>query len=480
MRKSLAWMSVAQGSFFVLQLVGSIVVARLLGPYDTGVFAVAIAVVGMIAVMQSVGLDRYLVRETDLTADVIATAATVNFGIAAIMAVIIFGCGIAGAALFDERGVREVLTVLAIVPLIGTFAFVPQAMLEREGNFRMLALIRIASTAVGMALTIALALAGYRYMSFAYSQIVTAVLTNVLINVVARRHVSFRMSLRQWRGMATFGAQMLAIAGLRRIASRIADLVLGRTLGIAALGLYSRAASNHAQIWDSVHGVVSRVVFVDFAARLREGRPLKERYLVILAMMTGLLWPMFGGVALIAGPLVNLVYGQAWLGAAGPLSLLCIASVLLVSTTMAWEVFVVSNETALQAKLEIWRTVIGTIVFVGCCFISLEAAAAARIFEAVLAQIIYRPHMMRMTGASAGDFNAVYRRSAVPTVAAIAPAAAVMAAWRFDPATPMTVVLPAIAVGIVLWLATMRALGHPLYREIMRVADRARKVVKFS
>ncbi len=44
-------------------------------------------------------------------------------------------------------------------------------MLEREGDFRTLALVKAGSTAIGIAITIVLALDGHRYMSFAYSQV---------------------------------------------------------------------------------------------------------------------------------------------------------------------------------------------------------------------------------------------------------------------------------------------------------------------
>ncbi len=49
------------------------------------------------------------------------------------------------------------------------------------------------------------------------------------------------MSLADWLPIARFGTQMLAISGVSQISTRVTELVLGRTLGIAALGLFSRA-----------------------------------------------------------------------------------------------------------------------------------------------------------------------------------------------------------------------------------------------
>ncbi len=473
-RRSLAWTSFGQACFMIMNFAGSIAVARLLGPFDMGVFAVAMAVVGLIGVIQALGLDTFIVRENELTPKIIQTAAAVNLTICLVMSTIVVGLALAGGALFQQAEVRDVLLVVAIVPIIGHFGFLPQAMMERTGDFRTLALLKACSTAFGLVITITLAAHGYRFMSLAYSQLATALVSNIAINIIARRHVTFRLSISEWRRISRFGFQMLAIAGVNRMATRLTELVLGRTLGVAALGLYSRASSNTGQLWDSVHGVIGRVVFVDFSNEVRAGRPLRDRYLKVLEVMSGLMWPLFGVVAVLAGPLIMLVYGERWTGASTPLALLCVSGIILVSTTMSWEVFVVYEETARQVRLEAFKTVIGTVLFVAGCFISLEAAAAARVAEAVLAQFLYRAHLIRLTKAPPAAFGAIYRRSGLVTLAAIAPALLLMLRWHFSSRVPIEQVALTLLVSGILWLAMLRATRHTLFHEILRLAQRLR------
>lgn len=471
----MAWMAGGQAAFFVLQFLGSVAIARLLSPYDVGVFAVAVAVVGLISVIQAVGLNSYIVREHALTPQTVSTTATVNWVLALAIAVAIVLAGLAGESLFRERGVRDVLLVIACVPLIGATAFVPTTMLERESNFRALALIRAASTALGLVLTVALALQGYRYMSFAYSQIVTAVLTNVTIIVVARKHLNFRLSLIGARTIAHYGVQMLAISGLATAATRSMEIVLGRVQGLAALGLYSRASGNHNMLWDSVHGIIGRVVFVDFARHAADGNSLRARYLKVLETITGLLWSLFGGVALLAGPIVTIIYGEAWAGAATPLALLCIASIVLTSVAMTAEIFVIRHETKRQVRIVFIRTIVGVSLFVAAAFHSLEAAAASRILDALFLQQLYRPHLGRMIDAQPSDFRRVYVRSGLAAMAACAPAAILMIVWRFSTAVPFELLVLAVSSGAVLWLLTLRLCGHFLFEEMMKLGSKFRR-----
>jgi O-antigen/teichoic acid export membrane protein len=473
-RRSMAWMTGGQVAFFVLQFIGSVAIARLLSPYDVGVFAIAMAIVGLLSVIQAFGLNSFLVREHSLTAQVISTTATINWLLAFAICILIILVAFGGEYFFRERGVRDVLLIIAIVPLIGAVAFVPLTMLEREGNFRVLALVRAGSTALGLVLTVVLALQGFSYMSFAYSQIVTAVLTNATVMLLARRHLNFGLSLIGARAIIKFGLQILATSGLTAVATRSMEITLGRVQGIAALGLYSRASGNHNMLWDSIHGIIGRVVFVDFARHVENGGLLRERYLKVLAIVTGLLWPLFGGVAILAGPIMHMIYGEAWVGAAAPLALLCIASMIISSVAMTAEVFVIRHETKLQVRIVFITTISGVSLFVLAAFHSLEAAAASRIIDALFLQWLYRPHLARMIDAQPGDFKRVYLQSALATVAACAPAAAVMVIWQFSSAVPIGQLILAGISGIALWFFTLRLSGHFLFDEVMGLASKLR------
>jgi O-antigen/teichoic acid export membrane protein len=474
-RRSMAWMTGGQAAFFVLQFIGSVAIARLLSPYDVGIFAVAMAIVGILSVIQAFGLNSFLVREHKLTAQIISTTATINWLLALAISTLIILVAFGGEHFFRERGVRDVLLIIAIVPLIGAVAFVPLTMLEREGNFRVLALVRAGSTALGLVLTVVLALQGFSYMSFAYSQIVTAMLTNATVMFLARRHLNFSMSLTGARAIIKFGLQILATSGLTAVATRCMEIALGRVQGLAALGLYSRASGNHNMLWDSIHGIIGRVVFVDFARHVANGGLLRERYLKVLAIVTGLLWPLFCGVAILAGPIIHIIYGEAWVGAATPLAMLCIASIIISSVAMTAEIFVIRHETKLQVRIVFITTISGISLFVLAAFHSLEAAAASRIIDALFLQWLYRPHLARMINARPGDFKRVYVQSALATVAACAPAAAVMVFWQFSSAVPIVQLMLACISGTVLWLFTLRLSGHFLFEEVRGLASKFRQ-----
>lgn len=468
-------MALSQGSLFVLQFGTSVVIARLLTPYEMGIFAVAVAVVGLLSILRALGLPAYLVRSPELSEALLASVFTVNAAIGVLLACGIAGLSVLGGALLGEPGVQRALLVMALVPLLGVFDFLPAALIERDGNFRTIAVMGIVRALVANGVALWLAFRGFSYMSLAYGQVASAVVSVAGFNAVGWRHVRLRPGLEDWRGLMRYALQMVGISGVTIFASRMSELILGRVLGLDALGLYSRASGLSGTLWDSVHLVILRIVFVDFSNQKRQGLSLRAGYLGVVRLATALLWPAFGGLAVVAGPVVLTLYGPAWTAAAVPLSLLSVSAAVLVAITMTWEVFNVSQETGRQARIEFVRAGVGLVLFGGGCLVGISGAAVARVVESCFSVALYRPHLERMTDTRWRDLVPIYGESALLTAAAILPACVAMSVYGWSPAAPLPVVGASVVAGMVAWAAAGFSLGHPLAREAQALVPRLRR-----
>jgi O-antigen/teichoic acid export membrane protein len=471
-------MGLSQGAFFVLQFCGSVIVARILNPYAMGVYAVAVAIIGVLSTIQAFGLSAFIVREAELDRRLQATTFTINAIISVALAAMVAGLSGVAAKFLHEEGVRRVMLLLAVTPLLGVFEFLPAANLEREARFKVIALVNTSRTAVIQALTVMLAILGFGYMSMAWCQVAASVLSMIIYNLAGRRHVSFRIELADWRRISRFGLNMLAISGVNSIAGRASDFLLGRIVGLGALGLYSRASNLSNLVWENIHLVIGRVIFVDLASQKKAGGSLRESYIRIVDVLTALLWPAFAGLAVVGGPFILAVYGPKWISVAHPLVMLAIGGMVLVAITMTWEVFVICQETDRQVKIEVVRMGAGVAMFTVGCFISLTGAAAARLGEALFSVFLYRPHLDRMTETRTQDFIPIYIRNGLLTLAAIGPAEALMASYGFSERTPLLYVACTIVLGVGVWLGLIFALRHPIAQEIIRLAPASRRIFK--
>ena len=465
LRRNMAWVGTSQVAFFMLQFAGSVVVARLLTPYETGVYAVALAIVGILSTVQAFGLAGFVVREAELDDAVMASVVTANTVLCLGLSGAIALLSTLGGIFLKEDGVRRVMLYLALLPLFDILQFAPAAKLERHARFKAIALVGTGRTAISQSVTVAGALCHYSYFSMVYGQIGASIFSAVAFNAIGRDHIVWRLSTQHLRRVASFGVQMLTIAGVNIVAARLAEFALGRVVGLSALGLYSRASNLNNLAWENIHLVIGRVLFTDLASTKRSGCSLRESYMGIIEMVTALLWPAFAGLAIVAGPLILAVYGARWVPASHPLVMLAIAAMFLVAVSMTWEVFVICEETGKQAKIEVLRTSAGLGLFIVGSFINLTCAAAGRIGEAIFSLLIYRPHLDRMTQTRTQDFIPIYLRSGMLTIVAVAPAAALMTYNRASEHTPLVHVVAATIAGFAGWCLTLGLIRHPLAQE---------------
>src|SRR5262249_53132451 len=153
----------------------------------------------------------------------------------------------------------------AVLPIISIFEFLPQSGIDRQGEFRAVAMINMTRYTIGNGAMLGFAFSGHSYMSLAYGQLVSGFVAAIAANILGWRHASVRLGGTRWREIMVYGIQVLASTGIGAVSARIADLIMGRLLGLAALGLFSRASGLNSLIIDNFYLIIVRVVFVDLA-----------------------------------------------------------------------------------------------------------------------------------------------------------------------------------------------------------------------
>lgn len=465
-RRSLAWSYSAQALNFLVAFGSSVVIAGLVSPREFGIFAIAASISAFLALVFGFGLSGLIIREEKMPRDRLRSILAVSCSYTAFLCALLAASGLLAKHVFESPDVGDFLLVYAIVPAVQLLELIPESLCRRHMRFNAISVISVIKTAVTAASTILFAWLGFRHMSFAYAGLLSVIVSVTIYNLLFWRETVYRPRLAGYREILTFGLQMVSIRGFGQLNHRISELALGSWLGLAALGLYSRASNLVGQMQTNVYGAATGVIFTKMSMELREKGHFHDSYLRALRMLLAILWPMLLGMAVLSQPFMYLLYGERWLGAALPLTFLMLAFFVVLGIGMQWQVFVLRKETALQTRIEAIRAIVGVLMFVGASLISLPAAAAARLLEAVLAYFLYRPHMDRLVGVSRGQLDRTYGEGLSLALAAVLPSLLLMLWSRFDPRTPLLLIASAVALGILLWAALLVRLRHPVTVEL--------------
>ena len=475
-RKSLAWAYAGQIASNLLTFVGSIIVARLLSPHEMGIYAIAMATFGVFGIVSTFGTYSFIIREAELAEEAVRTAYTINALIEVTLALILIAFSFVAGAFFRDPGAALVLRVAAVGPVLGALTFRAAAMMQRDLDFRRSTIISTLSALIATAITVVSAYLGASYLSPAFGGLASAVTGIVGFTLTRPRDMIPHFSLTNWRPITAFGTRMLSIGGIQTLCERCGEVALGRILGLSALGLYSRASSLDTLIYNQVYGTAGKVLFPQIADEYRRTGKLHDPFVRNLRFLTALIVPMLFGLAVLSRPVIHILYGEKWVQAAAPLSMLMISQAVVMCYAMNWEIFVLKDETKLQARLEVSRSVFGLALFLYAATVSITAAAAARILTASIGLLLYAPYLRRFADLDSREFVRIALEAIGLGVLASGPALLLMLERHWDAGTPLTLMIPAVLLGGLFWLLALFALGHPLSQEVLliwrRVASR--------
>ena len=323
--RSSGWVAIGFGGAQVLTLLSMLVLARLLEPAAFGLLALTWVFLTLLEQVQASGLGAALVYRR---ADLEASAASVLV-YSPVLALVLYGAtfGLAPvlAGWFDAPALTSVLRVMGVLLLIRSLSIVPAALLERELDFRSIAKAELAGALTQVGLAVGLAVAGAGVWSLVAGYLAGFTIQGALLWAL----VPWRPSPRNasWsilREMIGYG-RFVGAAHIVNLVNRTFDnVVVGRVLGTAALGLYAvsfRIASSPANV---ISQILGRAMFSAYSQLRGDLAACRHAYVLNLQRVTLLALPLSVTLTVAAEPIVLGILGPRWLDAVPALRILAV------------------------------------------------------------------------------------------------------------------------------------------------------------
>jgi len=179
-------------------------------------------------------------------------------------------------------------------------------------HFQKLATVNVLSALVYVAVVLSLAWTEHGVMSMAWASVVAAVFEFALWQCLIGREFPRLPAFRGLGAVMSFGGFACGAGLMRGLSLRGPELVIGKILDLAAVGLFSRAFWLILIFHRIIVAGIRPVVLPHLAGVRRRGEDAKAAYLRLLTYSTGIAWPFFVFLALFAQPIVRLLFGDQW------------------------------------------------------------------------------------------------------------------------------------------------------------------------
>jgi PST family polysaccharide transporter len=309
----------------LLQTLSTIVLARLLTPADFGLLAMVGSIMGIAELVRDFGMTGAIIQAQNLSDRVWKSLLWISALMGATLALIVALCAPLIAALYGEPQLVGITLLMAPGVFLSGLVAPLQALASKQLKFGTLAALDIGTMLAGVIVGIIAALLGAGFWSLvamAGAQFLVRII--VMWVIVKPKWGPPKIVREAWSlvgtGGSIFGAELLGYAE-----KNMDNVVVGATLGPAALGQYSRAYALFLLPLQQMNGPLGRVA-LPVLSTLRNDGDRYRRYIRSAALVIGYLTlPTYAVASGVAQPLVQLLLGPGWEIAATVFSLLAIA-----------------------------------------------------------------------------------------------------------------------------------------------------------
>jgi PST family polysaccharide transporter len=245
-----------------LQLLLLPVMARLLGPNEFGLYALALPTVSLVTLLADGGLGATLAREQESNSLIWSSAFWALLLLGTVLALGSTSIGILIGYLADQPRLPSMIALLSISLVFLTLTVVPGARLIRRKHLGIIAFAELAANISGAIIAVTMAWHGAGAWSLAAQYVASFAVRATVINLAAFHFPAAEFSLAKLRPHLLSGGILVASRIFEYAGRATENFVVGRIFGTALLGSYSFGNQVSKFVTEAASSVVWATLYV--------------------------------------------------------------------------------------------------------------------------------------------------------------------------------------------------------------------------
>jgi O-antigen/teichoic acid export membrane protein len=320
-----AWMGLSRWANQALSLGVFVVLGRLLTPAAFGLVATASVVLWLLRVLVDQGFSGVIIQRSTLTREHIDTAFWTSLGTGIVLAGVTSAVAPLLARAYGQPALTAILRVLSLVFIIAALDATQSALLSRDLRFREQAIRLLVANVASAAVALFLAFDGAGVWALVGQTLALESVSVVLLWSLASWKPALRFSRQCFTDMFGFGTQMMMIRMLTSVGAYADNFLIGLVIGPVALGYYVIAFRVVVVINEVIATALLQVVLSTFSRLQHDLRALNDAFYRASGLVAAASFPIYGGLALLAKPVIILVFGNKWAPSAPVMQALTLA-----------------------------------------------------------------------------------------------------------------------------------------------------------
>jgi polysaccharide transporter, PST family len=296
----------------IIQIIGVIILARLLTPEDFGLTAMVMVLMRFAPLLIDFGTTDAMIQRSKITQGQVSTLFWLNTGIGLAVALALALCSPLIAWLYHEPRLERVAMCAAMTFVFTGISGQHLSLLRRSMQFIVIAKIQFLSALAGLAVAILMAKSGYGYWALVLRQVVSAALFAASAWVVCSWRPGRPAFDAEVKSLVGFGMHVLGFSIIYHMTRVLDRIALGLFYSPREVGYYQNAYSMYENGFlgpiDQLHGVGSAGL-----SKLRSNPDaLQQKFEATLSALAFFVMPAAAILSVTGQDLTVVLLGELW------------------------------------------------------------------------------------------------------------------------------------------------------------------------
>ncbi len=357
-----AWSVAEKLGSMALQMVVSIVVARLLLPEDFGVLAILTFFTALSIVVIDSGYSQTLIGKTEPTDTDYKSVFIFNIGVSIALYALLVAISPLIASYYNLPIITRIAPVLMLLLPLSALCVIQNTIFAREFRFATLSRINFASSAVAGGVAIVMALNNCGVWSLVGQRIAQMVVKALLLWIYGSWRCSGQFSIHALKSMGSFSFRLMGTDMISYLYNNIAQLFIGKMYSADTLGYFNQAQKlKELPVTSAVQSFQS-VTYPALANVKDNPAKLADSYRRVLMIVAAVMFPVMIGMIAVAEDMFTLLLTDRWAATVPYFKILSLAGLFYPLSMIAYNILKVSGDGKVILRLEIIKKGIMTII----------------------------------------------------------------------------------------------------------------------
>lgn len=362
------WMSISTVVSSLVVILRLSILAHFLEKSDFGIVAILTFVHGLTMMFSDMGFATVVLHKQDLKLKEFSCLFWIQM-LVYIALYLIMICFTQPISAFYSEPLLKVLLPLSLSDLFFTaFGKLYEAVLQKNFQFRVIAIRNITSNILSLSLAIAMAIMGFGVYTLVISTLFGSIFLAFWNFIVGQKHMKLQLhcSFKEVSPLVKIGLYQTGTSIVDYFCSKLDILIIGRLLGMDALGVYNLSKELIYRFILSVNSIVNKVMSSVFSKIQDDINNLRTSYCSTLSKLTTLTFAALTLIASLSTQIISVLYGDSYQEAGLLTALLaCVAMGTAVGNPVQ-SIIVASGRTDLTFKF-VWIRALYTIPSIYFC-----------------------------------------------------------------------------------------------------------------